>query len=89
MTTLTEIEVRRIRDETIREVIRRLTKGATDRERIGSRVVAWEYRLKDAAQREKMLILAKRLGVSAPRVSQAVAVADAELHAILNAPIAS
>jgi hypothetical protein len=81
---LSDIEARRIRDETVREVIARLRKGASDPERIGRRVLAWDYRLRQAATGEKLVKFAQRLEVSPARASIAVSDAHAALSEIVN-----
>jgi hypothetical protein len=77
--SLSEIEVRRIKDQTIREVIGKLTANARDPERIGRRVLAWEFKLRQAESGERLLQLAKRLGISVSGASQAVADAEGAL----------
>ena len=78
---LSDIEVRRIRDATVREVIDRLTKGAASPERIGRRVLVWKHQL---VGNEKVKDLAHRLNVSSARISQAVADASEDLYEIRN-----
>lgn len=85
MTTLSDIEVRQVRDEAIRDVVRRLVQGARNPARIGVRVLQWDYVLNRATTNEKQLSFAKRLGVSEPRVCVAVADAEAAITEIRNA----
>lgn len=82
MSLLSEIETRRIKDETVREVLRRLVKNAKDPERIGRRVLAWDFELRRGEQREKLLTFAQRLGVSSAAASQSVAEAEAALFEV-------
>jgi uncharacterized protein YigA (DUF484 family) len=84
MSVLSDIETRRIRDETIREVIRHLMQNARDPERIGRRVLAWDFKLREGEQREKLLTFAKTLGVSSARASTAVSEAEADLFEVRN-----
>jgi hypothetical protein len=76
---LSDIEIRRIREQAIRDLLRELTTLARDPERIGRRVLALEYRLNRAAKGELLLTFAKRLGVSSARASVAVSDAEATL----------
>jgi hypothetical protein len=84
MSTLSEIEVRKIKDATVREVISRLTQGAVDASRIGRRVLVWDFKLRRAGEGEKLKCLAARLNVSSARMSQAVADVEAHLFEIRN-----
>ena len=86
MTTLSEIEIRQIKDATIREVIRKLTKGARDPERIGRRVLMWQFTLNPVG---KKLSLAKQLGVAEATVSIALTDAHAALSELRKATSAS
>jgi hypothetical protein len=80
--TIASPEVQAIREQTVREVIRYLTKDARDLERIGRRVLLWEYQLRRKESEEKVISLAQRLGVSQPRVSKALADVQESLLAI-------
>jgi hypothetical protein len=84
MTALSEIEARQIQDKTIRDVIARLTERATDPERIGRRVLVWKFQLHRTGESEKVIDLAKRLGVSQPCASQAIAEAQSNIHNLRN-----
>jgi uncharacterized protein YigA (DUF484 family) len=82
MSTLSEIEIRRIKDETIRSVIDRLTQNARTPERIGKRVLAWKFQLRAQSQREKLLSFSKRLGMASSSASVAVTAAETHINDI-------
>jgi hypothetical protein len=84
MSTLTDIEARQTRDQTIRALLRWLMRDARDPTRIGRRVLILNYRLNGQPAGDRMLKLAKELGVSSARVSIAVADAEAEIFRIRN-----
>jgi len=64
MSTLSDIETRRIRDETIRHVIARLTQNAQDESTIGRRCLAWKFQLTRHQTRQRLVDFAKRMAVS-------------------------
>ena len=68
----------------MRDVIARLTARATDPERIGRRVLVWKFQLNQNAERGKVIDLAKRLGVSQPCASQAIAEAQSLIYDLRN-----
>lgn len=80
--TLPSAEVQAGRLQTIKYVVRYLTKDAKDPERIGRRVLVWQYQLHRNESSEKVKSLAARLGVSQPRASRAIADAEASLFSI-------
>jgi len=84
VSTLSDIEARQLRDATVRVVIARLTARATDPERIGRRVLVWKFQLNQNAERGKVIDLAKRLGVSQPCASQAIAEAQSLIYDLRN-----
>jgi hypothetical protein len=89
MTTLSDIEVMRIRNEAIRqgsrELVTRLLKHASNNpKRVFSRVLALDHKLNGPERQEKLLTLAHRLGVSSPRASQAVTEAEDTLHEVIS-----
>ena len=86
ITNLPSEEVQRIRDENTRELVFHLCKNARDPERIGRRLLVMEYQLQRKASSEKVIDLAKRLGVSQPRASKALADSEAALFAIKVIP---
>ncbi len=80
MTTLRDIEIQQVRDETIRQVILGLTRNARDPERIGRRVLSMYYALRLGGNGQSLLNLSQQLGVSVPAASMQASTAAAELH---------
>lgn len=76
---MSDQEVRQIRDQTVRDVIRRLTERASDPERIGRRVLMWKFQLVDRHEGRKVIDLASSLGVSQPYASKAIAEAESSI----------
>ena len=97
MTTLTDpAEVRRIRDETMRELVRRLTRNVNTRNarthdervtaalRLLKRVQAMEHQFQQESQREKQRQFAARLSISIPRASAALIEAETVIREVRN-----
>jgi uncharacterized protein YigA (DUF484 family) len=84
LNTPADIHDRRIRDETMREVIGRLTQNAREPDRIGRRVLAWQFKLAQGDERDKLLTFAARLKVTSAAASQAVTAAQEDIHEVRN-----
>jgi hypothetical protein len=82
VSTLTEIEARRIRHDTIRRTISFLARAAKSPRRVGLRVMLLDYVLTDSEGRGKQKELARRLGLSEGRASKAIADLSASLAAL-------
>ena len=79
MSTLSDIELRRCRHETIRAVIGFLARAARSPRRVGLRVLLLDFALQDQEVRGKQKELAARLGLTEGRTSKAIADLSASL----------
>src|SRR5436190_1821333 len=83
MTTLTDpAEVRRLKEEALRDLVHWLTRNAKTPERIFQRVQSVQHGFQQESQREKQRQFAERLGISKPRASAAIIEAEAAISQI-------
>ncbi len=80
MTTISDVERNKVRDEAFRDLIAHVTANTKDPERIGRRILAMKWKLFDSQRGESNLHFARRMGVTESAASQAVSAAEACLY---------